>query len=187
MGTHPLALTDGLTRRQIEHGVEHAAATIAIGNGPTLILILGYDADRMLIEATGIIRDEDVLFVHAAPARPEYDTLLEIAEGLPGAGVVGPPTGNEVGHGWSVDGLALTDTLLAELIERAGRGHDLETLKIRIRPGRPAPLSIGDVVRVELEPSLFDACAARADLDKVPVHEVIRRALRREVELATAP
>ena len=181
MGVHPLALTTGLTRHQIEQSVEDAAATIAIGNGPTLILTLGFDADRLLIEATGVIRDEDVLVVHAAPARQEYRVLYDIAQSLPGAGESGPPVGGVSTYGWSVDGLELADPLIDDLIERAEHGHDIDTLRIRIRPGRPAPLSIGDVIRLQLAPDVLAACAERADLDGVPVHEVIRRALRQRV------
>jgi hypothetical protein len=49
MGIHPLALTHGLSREQIELAVEEAETTVAIGNIPTRILILAFGGDGQLL------------------------------------------------------------------------------------------------------------------------------------------
>lgn len=180
----PLALTHGLSREQIEHAVADAATTVAIDNVPTRIMILAFAQDGQLLEATCVIRDEDLLFVHAGPAHARYEELLDTVSPSPSA--VETPTAV---HGpvseYSVDGLELTASLVDDLIRRAEHGHDLETLKVRLRPGRPAPLSVGDVVRLQLTSSLYAACATRADEEGFPVQEVIRQALRRHLDLET--
>jgi hypothetical protein len=183
MGIHPLALTHGLSREQIELAVENAETTVAIDNLPTRILILAFGDDGQLLEATGVIRDEDVLFVHAGPARAGYKALLDTTGAPPSIHQrpAAPETTDT--QRYSVDGVELTDGLIADLAERAQTGHDIDTLKIRLRPGRPAPLSVGDVIRVELTPALYSACASRADDEGVPVHDVMRRALRRHLQL----
>lgn len=186
MGIHPLVLTRGVTRDQIEQTLENAAATIAIGNGPTMVLILGFAGDQ-LVEASGVIRDEDVLFVYAAPARESYQPLLELAQSLPGAGEVGPPAGRSAEYGWSVDGLELSDSLIEQIIKNAVTGHDVDVLKVRLRTGRPAPLAVGDVVRLELEPKLHTAATMAADEQGMPVHELIRVALRAQLSDRPVP
>lgn len=177
MGIHPLALTRGVNRAQIDNAVEHADATIAIGNGPTMVLIIGPDDTGQLIEAAGVIRDEDVLFIHAAPMRRAYQRLLDAALAQPGAGEHGTPA-NDSAYGWSVDGLDLTDDLVTRLRTRAEHGHDIDVLRIRLRTGRPAPLSIGDIIRIELDPATYATAATRADAHGISVHELIRRTLQ---------
>jgi len=183
MAIHPLALTSGLTSAQIRHVVDHAEATMAIGNEPTMILILGRDADGTLIDASCVIRREDVLVVHAQLSRPEYGPLLDLALSLPGAGddqIV--DFGSEDGTwGRSVDGLALTDELAQELNERAERGHDEQVLRVRLRRGRPAPLAVGEVVRFELEEELFASVADIADDRGGSVADVAREAIDRRL------
>lgn len=178
MGIHPLALTHNLTRDEIEWAIEHSEATIAIDNGPTRIMIIGPAPDGRLLEVSGVIRDEDVLVVHADRARPDYEPLVSLARQLPGAGEAGPPPDTGDGFGWSVDGLALTPELIAQLQAEADSGYDVATLRVRLRTGRPAPLSVGEVFRIDLDPALYRAGAERADNDGVPIHEVMRRALR---------
>ncbi|MCW2525494.1 MAG: hypothetical protein JWM76_354 [Pseudonocardiales bacterium] len=177
MGIHPLALTRGVNREQIDQAVEHAAATIAIGNGPTMVLIIGPDDAGQMVEAAGVIRDEDVFFVHAAPMRPAYQPLLDAALAQPGAGSNGIPEG-ETDNGWSVDGLALTDELVADLKARAEKGHDTDVLRIRLRTGRPAPLAVGDVIRLDLPAPVYAACAEQADAHGLAIPELIRNTLR---------
>ncbi len=170
------ALNAGVTRPDLDHAVTNALATIALGNGPTRILVIGPDASGRLIEATGVIRDEDVLFVHAAPMRVEYKVLLERAVEQPGAPSSIPDPGQL--DLWSVDGIALTDSAIATVREKAMRGHDVDTLLRRLRSGRPAPLAIGDVFRVELDATTFAELADVADDQGVAVPEVIRQRLR---------
>jgi hypothetical protein len=181
MGIHPLALTRGMSREQIDHAVEHSAATVAIGNGPTMVLIIGPDAAGQMVEAAGVIRDEDVLFVHAAQMRPAYQRLLDAALAQPGAGSNGVPEGDSA-NGWSVDGLALTDELVADLKARAEKGHDVAVLRIRLRTGRPAPLAIGDVIRLDLSAPVYAACAERADAQGISIPELIRQTLRARLQ-----
>lgn len=185
MGIHPLALTRGVTRDQIEQAVEHAAATIAIGNGPTMVLIIGPDNTGQLVEAAGVIRDEDVFFVHAAPMRSAYQPLLEAALAQPGTGSAAPPA-TTAAHGWSVDGLELADDLVAQLHARAEHGHDVDVLRIRLRTGRPAPLAVGDVIRLELTPSVHAASSARADADAMSIPDLIRATLRTRLHPSAA-
>ena len=176
MGISPAALTDGVSRSQLDHAVAHAAATIAVGNGPTMILVIGPDDSGQLIEAAGVIRNEDVLYVHAAQMRAAYQPLLDAAVAQPGAATA-IPDGNDP-NGSSVDGLALSEATVNELREQAERGHDPDVLRLRLRTGRPAPLAIGDVLRLELDPATYAVCAARADADGVALPEFIRRTLR---------
>jgi hypothetical protein len=184
MAITPQALTHGLSREQIELAVAEAATTVAIDNVPTRIMILAFGEDGELLEATGVIRDEDLLFVHAGPAHTGYEALLDTASPSPST-ADGNASADGTGLDASVDGVELTPSVVAGLIKRAEHGHDLETLKVRLRPGRPAPLSVGDVVRLELTSALHAACAARADDEGVPVQEVVRQALRRHLSFET--
>lgn len=77
MGLHPSALAHSIGRQDIEYAVEHAITTIATGNGPTRLLILGPDATGRLLEVSCVIRKEDLLYFHAAPMRPTYKVLLD--------------------------------------------------------------------------------------------------------------
>jgi hypothetical protein len=184
MAITPLALMHGLSREQIELAVTEAATTVAIDNVPTRIMILAFGEAGQLLEATAVIRDEDLLFVHAGPAHAGYEALLDTTSPSPSeakASAAAAGTGSD----FSVDGVELTPSRVAELIRRAETGHDLETLKVRLRPGRPAPLSVGDVVRLELNPALHAACAVRADSEGVPVQEVVRQALRAHLHAVT--
>ncbi|MCS5735559.1 hypothetical protein [Herbiconiux daphne] len=179
---HPLALRYGLTREQISHAIDHGEATMAIGNGPTMILILGEDAAGEMIEVSCVIRGEDVLAIHAQALRPAYRPLLELAHSLPGADGDHTPAG-AVDGGWgrSVDGLELTEQLAVALNDRAQRGHDYDVLRLRLRGGRPAPLAVGEVVRVHLDDRLHDAAAAKADELGISLPELVRRAVGRRL------
>jgi hypothetical protein len=167
------ALAPDVTRRDLDHAVANASATIAVGNGPTLVLVIGPDATGRPVEATGVIRDEDVLFVHAAPMRSEYQVLLERAVEQPGARS-SIPSPHQLDR-WSVDGIELSDENVALVRERAINGHDIEILRRRLRPGRPAPLAIGDVVRVEFDPPTYAALSDEADAEGVSIAAVTRR------------
>ncbi len=184
MAVHPLALKSGLNRAQIRHVVDNAEATMAIGNGPTMILILGRDIDGSLIEASCVIRKEDVLVVHAQLSRPEYLPLLELALTLPGGGIdSGLEDEEEAQWGRSVDGLSITNELAAELFQRAELGHDYDVLRVRLRRGRPAPLAVGEPIRLVLEPSLFSAASELADKWGVAIADVARTAIDRRLGL----
>lgn len=179
MAVHPNALRHGLTARQIRTAIDQGEATMAIGNAPTMILILGKDEDGTMIEVSCVIRGEDVIAIFAQPIRSEYLPLLELAHTLPGADGDHTPAGRGADGSWgrSVDGLELTDELALELNERAALGHDYDVLRLRLRGGRPAPLAVGEVVRLELESALFAEVAQRADELGVSIPEVMRRAI----------
>ena len=81
-------------------------------------------------------------------------------------------------YGESVDGLALTDALITRLFHEAEKGHDLERLKLRVRPGRPAPLPIGTPIEVEFSAELLDRASRVADTRGVSLNEFIRQVLR---------
>lgn len=176
----PSALQQGVTRDDLDHAMSHALATIALGNGPTRILVIGPDPDGRPIEATGVIRGEDVLFVHAARMREAYLPLLERAAKQQGAATAIPDPA-DLDH-WSVDGIALTDDALAAVREQALGGHDMGVLLRRLRPGRPAPLAVGTVFRVELDPETFTVLSDTADEQGIALAEVIRQRLRSAIQ-----
>ncbi len=85
-------------------------------------------------------------------------------------------------HGKTASGEPITDELVAELADKAEAGYDVEqTLR---RGGRP---SIGSapagVESVRLDPELRRALAQRAERDAETTSAVIRRALRRYLEV----
>lgn len=82
-------------------------------------------------------------------------------------------------HGKSIDGVELTDELLEQIADEAEAGYDVETLKPRVRRGRP-PMgaAAADSLPVRLDPELRASVAARAEREGVPQGEVVRRALR---------
>ena len=81
-------------------------------------------------------------------------------------------------------GRVLTDADIEQLAGEAERGYDVEELKTR-RRGRPligaAP---ADVVPVRLDPDLKEAVEARATADHTSTSEIIRRALRKYLDVA---
>jgi hypothetical protein len=81
-------------------------------------------------------------------------------------------------------GKALTDAQIEAMADDAERGYDVALLRSR-RPGRPL-LGSGpaQVVPVRLDPDLRRAVQARADAEDATVSEIIRRALRRFVDVA---
>ena len=117
-----------------------------------------------------IVRSEDLLVVYAAPARPEYAAL---AASLP------PLDRAEPGeYGLSADGCRLAGDLIARLAEDARRGGDLKRLRTRLRPGRPAPLTVGRTVAVAVGTELYEAVARAADQSGRTISEVVVDALR---------
>jgi hypothetical protein len=86
-------------------------------------------------------------------------------------------------HGKTASGTPITDELIAELAEKAEAGYDVDET-LRRRPGRPslgsAPASVESV---RLEPELRDALSERAERDRETTSSVIRKALRRYLEV----
>ncbi len=86
-------------------------------------------------------------------------------------------------HGRTAAGRPITEELVAELADKAEAGYDVEQT-MRRRAGRP---SIGSapagVESVRLDPELREALAQRAERDDETTSAVIRRALRRYLEV----
>lgn len=85
--------------------------------------------------------------------------------------------------GKTASGVPITDELIAELSEKAEAGYDVPET-IRRRGGRP-PIGSGPagVESVRLEPELRDALAQRAERDQETTSTVIRKALRKYLQV----
>jgi hypothetical protein len=86
-------------------------------------------------------------------------------------------------YGKTASGKAITDELVNELAEKAEAGYDVDET-LRRRGGRP-PIGSGpaSVESVRLEPELREALAERAARDHETTSSVIRKALRRYLEV----
>lgn len=86
-------------------------------------------------------------------------------------------------HGKTASGVPITDELVDRLAAKAEAGYDVDET-IRRRGGRP-PLGSGpaSVESVRLEPDLRKALAQRAQRDHETASAVIRKALRRYLEV----
>jgi CRISPR-associated endonuclease/helicase Cas3 len=81
-------------------------------------------------------------------------------------------------------GKALTDAQIEAMADEAERGYEVTGLLAR-RRGRPLLGSApAGVVPVRLDPDLRRAVQARADAEDATLSEIIRRALRRYVDVA---
>ena len=87
-------------------------------------------------------------------------------------------------YGNTASGEPITDELVDELAAEAGAGYDVEEIRRR-RRGRPtlgsAPASVESM---RLEPELREALTERAERDHETISAVIRKALRRYLELS---
>lgn len=87
-------------------------------------------------------------------------------------------------YGKTASGVPITDELVAELAEKAEAGYDVDEL-LRRRGGRPplgsAPASVESV---RLEPELREALLRRAERDHETTSSVIRKALRKYLNVA---
>lgn len=81
-------------------------------------------------------------------------------------------------------GKVVTDTDIDAMADEAEKGYDVDTLKAR-RRGRPLLGSApAEVVPVRLEPQLKEAVEARAAAEHLSTSEIIRRALRKYLDVA---
>jgi hypothetical protein len=81
-------------------------------------------------------------------------------------------------------GKVLTDTDVEAMADEAEQGYDVDALKAR-RRGRPLLGSApAEVVPVRLEPALKEAVDARAEAEHLSTSELIRRALRKYLDVA---
>jgi hypothetical protein len=83
----------------------------------------------------------------------------------------------------TASGKPITNELVEELADKAEAGYDVEET-LRRRTGRP-PMGRGaaGVESVRLEPELQQALAERAKRDRETTSAVIRKALRRYLEV----
>lgn len=87
-------------------------------------------------------------------------------------------------YGRTAGGKPITDELVAELGEKAEAGFDVDEI-VRRRGGRP-PMgaAAATVESVRLDPELRQALAERARRDHETTSSVIRKALRRYLDVA---
>jgi hypothetical protein len=87
-------------------------------------------------------------------------------------------------HGRTTSRRPITDDLVAKLAENAEAGYDVDEI-LRRRGGRPpigsAPATVESV---RLDPELRDALAERARRDDETPSSVIRKALRKYLDVA---
>jgi hypothetical protein len=86
-------------------------------------------------------------------------------------------------YGKTKSGVPITEELVDRLAAEAEAGYDVEGT-LRRRVGRP-PMGSGPaaVESVRLDPELREALTDRADRDHEPTSTVIRKALRRYLEV----
>jgi hypothetical protein len=86
-------------------------------------------------------------------------------------------------HGKTASGKPITDELVEKLAEKAEAGYDVDET-LRRRGGRPpigsAPASVESV---RLDPELHQALARRAERDHETTSSVIRKALRKYLQV----
>jgi hypothetical protein len=86
-------------------------------------------------------------------------------------------------HGRTASGKPITDELVKELADKAEAGYDVDET-IRRRSGRP-PIgsAAASVESVRLDPELRRALAERAEQDHETTSSVIRKALRKYLQV----
>lgn len=86
-------------------------------------------------------------------------------------------------YGKTASGKSIDDELVERLVQKAEAGFDVEQT-LRRRGGRP-PIgsAAAEVESVRLEPELREALAERAARDRETTSAVIRKALRRYLEV----
>ena len=86
-------------------------------------------------------------------------------------------------HGITASGKPITDEIVKELADKAEAGYDVDET-VRRRGGRPpigaAPASVESV---RLDPELRQALAQRAERDQETPSSVIRKALRKYLQV----
>ena len=87
-------------------------------------------------------------------------------------------------HGRTLSGVPITDELVSELAEKAEVGYEVDEMLQR-RGGRlPIGSAAATVESVRLDPELREALARRARSDRETTSAVIRKALRRYLDVA---
>ena len=88
-------------------------------------------------------------------------------------------------HGRTASGVPITEELVAELSEKAEAGFNVDEMLRRRKGGRP-PIgsAAASVESVRLDPELREALAERARRDRETTSAVIRKALRKYLDIA---
>ena len=87
-------------------------------------------------------------------------------------------------HGRTLSGVPITDELVSKLAAKAEVGYEVDEMLQR-RGGRPPIGSAAATVEsVRLDPELREALARRARSDRETTSAVIRKALRRYLDVA---
>jgi hypothetical protein len=81
-------------------------------------------------------------------------------------------------------GKVVTDTDIDAMADEAEQGYDVDTLKTRRRGRSLLGSAPAEVVPVRLEPQLKEAVDARAAAEHLSTSEIIRRALRKYLDVA---
>jgi hypothetical protein len=86
-------------------------------------------------------------------------------------------------HGKTASGKPITDDLVEQLADQAEAGYDVDET-LRRRGGRP-PIgsAAASVESVRLDPELRQALARRAERDRETTSSVIRKALRKYLQV----
>lgn len=87
-------------------------------------------------------------------------------------------------YGTTASGVPITDELVAELAEKAEAGYDADEMLRRRGGRRPIGSAAATVESVRLDPDLREALAQRAARDQETTSSVIRKALRRYLDVA---
>jgi hypothetical protein len=87
-------------------------------------------------------------------------------------------------YGHTESGKAIDDTLIDAMAAEAAKGYDVDAIVARRgKRGRPRlGAALSTVESVRLDPELKQRLARRAEADGVPAAEIIREALRHQLE-----
>jgi hypothetical protein len=169
---HPSARKHGIADEDIEHAMKHPLA-IDDQDGDTR-LYLGPARSVELLEVVTIVRDDgSELAIHAN----------EDAAQVPRAATGRLTMARKKTYGRTAGGKPITDELVEQLADEAETGYDVDET-LRRRGGRP-PIgsAAASVESVRLDPELRQALAQRAARDHETTSSVIRKALRKYLQV----
>lgn len=86
-------------------------------------------------------------------------------------------------HGKTASGVPITDDLIAKLNREAEAGYDVDEMLRKRRGRRPIGSAAASVESVRLDPELRSALSRRAERDHETTSSVIRKALRRYLDV----
>lgn len=86
-------------------------------------------------------------------------------------------------HGRTASGVPITDELVEKLAKEAEAGYDVDKMLRRRRGRPPIGSAAASVESVRLDPDLRQALAAQAEREHETTSSVIRKALRRYLEV----